>query len=167
MWIVFPVSELGEVKQMPMPQVSSETRRLKLIRLPYLLIFLPIILFSLPGCTGNQAGVTVGVGETFTIGVGQSARINGEDIVITFDGVIGDSRCPRNVTCVWAGVASCRVTIIHKGVNYSLALNQPGLTEQAKESFIDYTLNYSLDPYPIAGKEISPRDYRLTMTVKK
>jgi len=88
-------------------------------------------------------------------------------MVITFDEVIGDSRCPRNVTCIWAGVAISRVTIKYKGVNYSLALNQPGLTEQAKEVFIDYTLNYSLNPYPVAGKEISPRDYRLTMSITK
>jgi hypothetical protein len=152
---------------MQMPQVSSETRKSRLRRLPYLLIFLPIILISLLGCTRNQVDATIGVGEKFTIGVGQSARINREDMVITFDEVMGDSRCPRNVTCIWAGVASSRVTIKYKGVNYSLALNQPGLTEQAKEVFIDYTLNYGLNPYPIAGKEISPKDYRLTMSVTK
>jgi hypothetical protein len=167
MWILFLVSEPGDVEQMQMPQVPSETRESRLMRLPYLLIFLPIILISLLGCTRNQIDATIGVGEIFTIGVGQSARINGEDMEITFDEVIGDSRCPKNVTCVWAGVASSRVTIIHKGVNYSLALNQPGLTEQAKEIFIDYTLNYSLNPYPIAGKEISHKDYRLTISLTK
>ena len=152
---------------MEMPQVSFETRRSKLVRLLYLLIFSPIVLISLFGCTRNQVDAAVGVGEIFTIGVGQSARINGEDMIIKFDEVIGDSRCPQNVTCVWAGVASSRVTIIYKGVNYALALNQPGLTDQAKEVFIDYTLSFSLNPYPIAGKEISPKDYRLTMTVTK
>jgi hypothetical protein len=152
---------------MQKPQVSSETRCPKCIRLQYLLILLPVLLFSFLGCARNQVDTTTNVGEIFTIGLGQSARINGEDMVITFDEVIGDSRCPRNVTCIWAGVAISRVTIKYEGVNYSLALNQPGLTEQAKEVFIDYTLNYSINPYPVAGKEISPRDYRLTMSITK
>jgi hypothetical protein len=109
----------------------------------------------------------VGLGETFTINVGNSAQITGEDMVITFNEVIGDSRCPQNVNCVWAGVASSGITIIHQGVTYSLALNQPGLTEQAKQDFINYTLTYNLNPYPRAGEEISLKDYRLTMTVTK
>ena len=136
-------------------------------RLRHLLIFAAIVLISLTGCSKNQVAVTVGLGENFTIGIGKSARITGEDMVITFDEVIGDSRCPQNVTCVWAGVASIRVTIIRQGDNYSIALNQSGATEQSQEGFIDYTLSYSLNPYPIAGKEISPKEYRLTMTVTK
>lgn len=87
--------------------------------------------------------------------------------VITFNEVIGDSRCPQNVNCIWEGVASSRVTIIRQGANYSMALNQPGSTDQAKQAFIDYTLTHSLNPYPIAGEEISPEDYRLTLTVTK
>lgn len=152
---------------MQIKQVSSKRRSSKLVRLWYLLIFLPIVLISLSGCSRNQVAVTVGLGETFTIGVDQSARITGEDMVITFNEVIGDSRCPQNVTCVWEGVASSRVTVIHQGVNYSIALNQPGLTEQAEEAFIDYTLTYSLNPYPREGEEISPEDYLLTLTITK
>jgi hypothetical protein len=137
------------------------------MRLGYILIFLSMAIFSLSGCSGNQVAVTVGLGETFTINVGKSAQITGEEMVITFDEVIGDSRCPQTVNCVWAGVASSRVTIVHQGTTYSLALNQPGLTEQAQDSFINYTLKYSLNPYPKAGEEISPRAYRLTATVTK
>ena len=138
----------------------------KYLKLTILLV-LAVILVNVGGCSKNQATVTVGLGENFTIGIGKSARITGEDMVITFDEVIGDSRCPQNVTCVWAGVASMRVTIIRQDVNYSMALNQSGLAEQSQADFIDYTLTYSLNPYPIAGKEISSKEYRLTMTVTK
>ncbi len=130
-------------------------------------VFLAIVLISLSACSGSQTAVTAALGEVFTIGIGQSAEITGEDMQITFNEVIGDSRCPQNVTCIWAGVASSRVTIVHEGINYSIALNQPGLTDQAKDSFINYTLTHSLNPYPRAGEEISSRDYRLTMTVTR
>jgi hypothetical protein len=130
-------------------------------------IIAAIILISLIGCSNNQIAVTVGLGEAFTIGVGQSARIAGEDLTVTLNEVIGDSRCPQNVTCIWEGVASSDITIIDRGVNHSIVLNQPGLTEQAEDTFIDYTLTYSLNPYPREGEEISPNDYRLTLTFTK
>lgn len=136
-------------------------------RLRYLLIFATIALISSTGCSNNQIAVTVGLGETFTIGVGQSARITGEDMTITFNEVIGDSRCPQNVTCIWEGVASSNVTIMYRGKNYSIVLDQPGLTEQAEDTFMNYTLTYSLNPYPREGEEISTNEYLLTLTLTK
>jgi len=126
-----------------------------------------VVLIALVGCSGNKEAVTVGIGETFTIGVGQSARIAEEDMTVNFNGVIGDSRCPQNVTCVWEGVASSKTIIVYQGKEYTIVLNSPGLTEEAKETFINYTLTYSLNPYPTEGKEIHPKDYRLTMNVTK
>ena len=117
------------------------------------------------GCSKNH--FTVGLGEVFTIGVGDSARIAGEDMTVTYNEVIGDSRCPQNVTCVWEGVASSNVTIVYQGENHSIVLNQPGLAEQAEDNFMNYTLTHSLNPYPREGEEISPNDYRLTLTITK
>jgi hypothetical protein len=131
------------------------------------LVFVLILSILVAGCAGNQEVVTVGTGEVFTIGIGQSARIAGEDLVITFEEVIGDSRCPREVVCVWAGVAASRVRMIHRGTPSSLVLIQPGLTEQAQDTFSDYTLTFSLHPYPMAGEEITPDQYRLTLTVTR
>ncbi len=88
-------------------------------------------------------------------------------MTITFHEIIGDSRCPKNVTCIWAGVISSRITIAYKGVDYDIALNQPGLTDVAREIFSGYTLTYNFTPYPVAGEEISPKAYRLTMTVSR
>lgn len=136
-------------------------------RLRYVVIYAVIVFVILAGCDGNQMPITVGLGEVFTIGVGQSARIASEDMEVTFIEVIGDSRCPQNVNCVWEGVASSHVKITHEGVDYSIVLNQPGLTEQASETFINYTVTYSLNPYPREGEEIPEKDYLLTLNVTK
>lgn len=136
-------------------------------RLWHLLICIAVFFIALTGCSGSKEAVSVGLGETFTIGVEQTARITGEDMTVTFNGVIGDSRCPQNVTCVWEGVANSKVTIIYQGKAYIIILNSPGLAEEAKETFINYTLTYSLNPYPRAGEEISPNDYRLTLKITK
>lgn len=130
-----------------------------------LLFLFTIALIPMAGCSNNQIAVTAGVGEVFTIRISQSAKITGEDMTIKFDEVIGDSRCPQNVTCVWQGVASIRITINYQGTDYSLVLNMPGLTDKAEESFAHYTLTYNLNPYPDEGKQISPKEYRLTLTI--
>jgi len=138
-----------------------------MVRLRHSLIFIAMVLVALTGCSGNKVAVTAGLGEIFTIGVGKSAQITGEDMTVTFNGVIGDSRCPQNVTCVWEGVASSNITIVYQDREYTVVLSSPGLTDQARETFIDYTLTYSLNPYPREGEEISPKDYRLTLAITK
>ena len=95
------------------------------MKLKHLLVFTAIVFIFLTGCSKNQVAVTINPGENFTIGVGQSARITGEDMIVKFVEVIGDSRCPQNVNCVWEGVASSHVTITHKDVSYQIVLNQP------------------------------------------
>jgi hypothetical protein len=137
------------------------------MKLKHLLVFTAIVFIFLTGCSKNQVAVTVSPGENFTIGVGQSARITGEDMIVKFIEVIGDSRCPQNVNCVWEGVASSHVTVTHEGVSYKIVLNQPGHSEYAEESFIDYTFTYSLNPYPREGEEITQDAYRLTLTITK
>jgi len=129
-----------------------------------ILLFISVILL---GCSGVPSAVDAGIGEEVTLSVGQSIRINEEGLTITFDEVIGDSRCPRNVTCIWAGVASIRITIDSHDDNYSLALNLPGLVENDGYEFAGYMLVYSLDPYPEAGRAVSEKDYKLILTVKK
>jgi hypothetical protein len=54
--------------------------------------------------------------------------------------------------------------IVYRGKDYAIVLSSPGLAEQATEKFIDYTITYSLDPYPKADEDISPGDYRLTLS---
>ena len=43
------------------------------------------------------------IGKEFSLGIGQTASIEGEKLVIKFKAVLEDSRCPVNVVCVWAG----------------------------------------------------------------
>jgi hypothetical protein len=136
-------------------------------RIRFLLIFAAVVALLLSGCSNKQVAVRASLGEVFTIGVGQSSQITGEDMTIRFVEVIGDSRCPQNVNCVWEGVASSKTTIVYQGKEYTVVLNSAGRTEEAKETFINYTLTYSLNPYPREGEEISPDEYRLTLTVTK
>jgi len=126
-----------------------------------------VLLLSLliAGCSSNPEVFTVHTGEMFTLGIGQTARIAGENMTITFEEVTADSRCPQGVVCIWAGETRSRITLQQGGIPHTVVLVQPGYSEHATETFGEYTITHSLQPYPAEGKEITPDQYRLTLMV--
>lgn len=132
---------------------------------PFLLLLM--ILISSVSCGKNESAAKVQLGEQFILSPGESSTIVKEDLTITFEKVTGDSRCPKNAVCVWAGEAVISITFEKDNVTYPLELKEPGTSDKAVEAFMGYTLNFHLEPYPEAGVEVSPNDYRLIMTVAK
>lgn len=73
------------------------------------------------------------------------------DKSIEFIKVISDSRCPREVTCVWAGEATVLVGIYENGK----LIERKEVTLQPRKEILElFSANnklisaYSLDPYP-------------------
>lgn len=128
-----------------------------------LLLFLPL----LAGCTSAPGGFEVGLGEEFLLPIGQEARITGENLRISFEDVIEDSRCPLNVTCIWEGRASSIVQFTYDSITYRVVLNEPGLTDQAMDMFLGYVIDYHLTPYPGEAADIAKEDYRLQLAIRK
>ena len=61
---------------------------------------------------GSPAQVeTTPTGYRVEFGLGGAVELPGQDIVITFDRVVRDCRCPANVRCLWAGEAAVRLTV--------------------------------------------------------
>jgi len=56
------------------------------------------------------------LGQEFTLRAAESVRIAGTDLLLTFDRVTEDSRCPTNVNCIWAGNAVVRLATRVAGV---------------------------------------------------
>ena len=82
--------------------------------------------------------------------------------------VKGESRCPRDVTCIWAGRVSCMVTLTDNDSSYRMVLTEPGLTDRyTSETYEAYHLAFHVEPYPEAGKNISKEEYRLLLIVSK
>ena len=131
---------------------------------PAVLIF--IVLLS--SCVGAIGSIEVDLGQEFSLALGQSAVIRGENLEITFEEVIGDSRCPSDVQCVWEGRATYLIQIADGSASYKLTLSEPGLSDEGgSETYRDYQIVSHLEPYPISGKEISKGEYRLLLTVSK
>jgi len=133
----------------------------------YLVALLAIILIAC-GCGGGYSDVQARQNEEFSLFMGQRALIVGENLEIRFDEVIEDSRCPRDVICVWAGRVTCMVELTCAGSSYRMALTEPGLTDDySKERYEGYELTFHVTPYPEAGKKIATDAYRLHLIVSK
>ena len=136
-------------------------------------IFLPVIFAGLVLLLGVSAGCTVDkvvktdLGQEFSLGIGQTALIQSEQLAVRFDGIAGDSRCPSGVTCIWAGEVSSNVTVTYQGSPSNITLTQSGAEQSTEAVYKQYALIFSVEPYPQAGKQISDADYRLNLTVEK
>jgi hypothetical protein len=79
------------------------------------LILAGAIVSVLSACAAVEPTIAAEPGVVFSLPVGKTAVINGSGTRIRFDEVRNDSRCPADVTCVWAGDAEVVVTISRNG----------------------------------------------------
>jgi hypothetical protein len=143
----------------------------------YIMGFILIPLIFVIGCSsGPDARIKAGLGQEFNLPVGQTALINGENLLIKFDAVTADSRCPKGVQCIWAGEARCQTHFSFS--NNDMAPAQLELVDSggrvdgySQATWISntgtYTINFRLDPYPEAGKLIAKTDYTLIMMITR
>lgn len=67
--------------------------------------------------TGNAETATApyipvkGSEKKLALGSTQSFEVNGQQVEITFESVLEDSRCPKNVVCIWEGQAKLQFMI--------------------------------------------------------
>jgi len=53
----------------------------------------------------------VKLGEEFTLALGESIGVAGGQVILEFDRVLEDSRCPMNARCIWEGNAKIELAI--------------------------------------------------------
>ncbi len=125
--------------------------------------------FLVAGSACQLGDIEASLGQEFSLAIGQSAVITGEDLEITFKEVLEDSRCARDVTCIQAGRVVSLVEITQDGTSQEIVLTQPGLTDQhAEETHSGYRFTFGVEPYPEeADKQIKSSEYRLLLTISK
>jgi len=133
------------------------------------IVIIGVMLFLLlpAGCGGGEGEIQASLDSEFILSIGQSARIGSEDLSIKFVEVIGDSRCPEGVVCIWEGEVSCLIDIDYGGTVLQKTLVQRGSPGSSESDFSDYRLRFGVNPYPKVGEQIKDSEYRLHMTVNK
>jgi hypothetical protein len=119
----------------------------------------------LTGCGEGQ--VSSGLGDKFSLKVGETSKIASENLTLKFEKVLNDSRCPDGAMCIWEGQVQSLVTIELNGKNEQITLTQLGSTDTTTQLYDGYKIAFYVTPYPKVNQTISNSDYRLNLTVTK
>jgi len=106
----------------------------------------------------------------FQLKVDQTALIRSENMRIAFLDVAGDSRCPSDVVCIWAGEVSILVNIWKNHQNHGdlILTRGAGKGDQAAKTFDGYSIELvKVEPYPVSIQKIELPDYIITLVVAK
>ncbi len=110
--------------------------------------------------------------QPFDLAVEQPASLEDAGLFLLVEKVLEDSRCPRQVVCVWSGQVRLAITFwVKDGApetrDFSTVNRQPyGANTQV---FQGYSIKLvKVDPYPVApGTPIPGNDYRITLLVSR
>ena len=101
---------------------------------------------------------------------GENLQIN--DIELKFVEVLQDSRCPKNVNCIWAGEVIVLVDVFENGnktEQKKLTLSPTShLQNQLGNLFSSEKLKisgFNVLPYPVSGTKIKTEDYYIQLEV--
>ena len=106
------------------------------------------------------------LGQEFTLRAAESVRIAGTALVLTFDRVTEDSRCPTDVNCIWAGNAVVRLATRVAGVTHG-PIELHTTTADKRETPVDgYRVQLvRLMPTRTQGTTLTQDQYIATLTV--
>ncbi len=114
---------------------------------------------------GDPASTEVVVDNEFELAPGHTATFAALGLTVRFDSVKNDSRCPRDVTCVWAGNAAVLVTLRRTGAAaYQGTLNSFSEPKSVKDGNDTLTL-VGLLPETDTRHPITAGEYRARFVV--
>jgi hypothetical protein len=101
--------------------------------------------------------------QTTTLAAGHSASVAG-GVVLSFDRVVSDSRCPTGVVCAWEGEVTVRLILTDAGGSTPF-----NLSDHARSRDLNgYTFTLvDVQPHPTAGATIPESAYRVTVEVQR
>jgi hypothetical protein len=115
--------------------------------------------------TDGSASVTrQELGRAFEMKIGDAITLN--DMRVTFKSVDGDSRCPSDVYCVWAGDAAIALKLEQGSMNTIAALHTN--IDPKKFGWNGYTISLvSLAPVRKTTDPVSSADYRAEIVITR
>ena len=112
----------------------------------------------------------VAIGEEFTMTVHEVVVVDDTHVLISFDAVTEDSRCPTDVQCPWEGNAAVRLELSSQIAEFA---PQPRTLNTSLEpqstDFMGLTIRLvDVAPYPsTAGQPIDPESYVVKLVVTR
>jgi hypothetical protein len=110
-----------------------------------------------------SAALTVAPETAFTLRVGQLATLSETHISLRVDSVVGDSRCPIDVQCVWAGNAAVWLSM-RADAEPGAPLSVNTTVDPRAASFRGRTITLmGLEPSARQGQRLTQDQYRVRL----
>jgi len=125
---------------------------------------LALLAATLAACSPDAPSQVRGdLPATVVLEPGVAVSVAGTDLELRLIEIVSDSRCPRDLTCVWAGEVQVR-----------LSVSSGNTPAQEHEVIAGNTVTVGayligvdkVEPEPVDNQKISPRDYRATVRVE-
>ena len=117
----------------------------------------------------NKSTTSADLGKQFYIRVGQTESVEPGNIQVKLIKVTDDSRCPSDVTCIWAGEVKVVLNITIDGEDSGetiLTLGANNNDDQNVKNIGGYYVKViAVNPYPVSTKIIGQSDYIVTLIV--
>jgi len=138
-------------------------------------LLVAILCLTLPGPSSAAATDSAGskyaprLGSEFELHVGERVNLHRTKLSIKFGNVLEDSRCPSDVTCVWAGNARLQLAVSNGRASKMLRLNSNTAAPlPADSTFAGYSVKLvNLRPYPLSKQPIARGSYVVRLIVIK
>jgi len=120
---------------------------------------------ALAGCVTAPAAKSqvVELGAEVTLAAGATVSVKGAGLAVRFVSVTEDSRCPRDVTCIWAGEVKIQLEVLVSRTRSKVEILEGGNTVAS-----GYRVSLvRVDPVPSSTARIALQDYRVTLRADK
>lgn len=126
-----------------------------------------LIAVGLTACAADSPATPNGpIDALVVLAPGETADVAGTGILVRFQGVLGDSRCPADAFCIQGGDAIVRIHVLASGSAPSIYDLHTGDMKPIRHCDVTFSLE-NLSPYPFSSRTIAPGDYRATLRVTR
>jgi hypothetical protein len=132
-----------------------------MIRRRLLLLSCCAVALAACGRDGATAAFEASLDAPIQLAPGQSAVLSAEQLEVQFTGIATDSRCPNDVTCVWAGEVVAQLAIGKDGKTTQHEVRE---TQSTTVDGLTVTVLQVL-PARSSSQPIAKADYRVTLKI--
>ena len=130
-------------------------------------VFVAVLLLAFTSIAAQPGKRVIVLEQEFKLKMGESAEMPREGLKIEFDSVAEDSRCPKGVTCIWAGNAKILLKVKKDGGKHTNVELNTNINPKTCR-YLEYELRLKeLKPYPEGDQTIKSSDYEVILTMHK
>jgi uncharacterized lipoprotein YmbA len=115
------------------------------------------------GTAPAEQARTVELGIEATLAPGSTVAVKGTALNVRFVSVSEDSRCPKDVNCIWAGEVRVQLEI-----QLAQDVSRVEFLEGGTKASGPYrVMLVRVEPQPTSKARVAPQDYRATLKIER